>query len=178
MGSLFDREGRPFRVRAARPDDSPSLGALLAELVRDDLYILLSPEEVSTDDLRRVEEIARAESVPDRWFLGVVEVDERVVGMVDIRAAPMRRCAHVCELGIGLGGIARDRGIGTGVMQRAIEIARGMGFEKMRLFVIDGNDRARHVYDRTGFRETGRFVREVRVGDGTADLVVMERDLR
>ena len=178
MGSLVDREGRPFRVRAAAPDDSPALGAILAELVQDDLYILLSPEEVSADDLHRVEEIARAEALSDRWFLGVVEQGDRVVGMVDVRAAPMRRCSHVCELGIGLRAVARDRGVGTGVMARVIEIARGMGFEKMRLFVIDGNDRARHVYERTGFRETGRFVREVRVGDGIADLVVMERDLR
>lgn len=177
MTTLHDRHGRPFTVRSARPPDASAIGAMLADLARTDEFILLSPDEIAIDDLHRREEIARALACPDRWYLAAVEVDGVVAGMLDLRGNPVRRCGHVVELGVGLAPAARDRGVGTALMRHALEWAAARGFAKMRLFVIDGNGRALHLYDRLGFAETGRFRDEVRVGPGLRDLIVMERGL-
>jgi RimJ/RimL family protein N-acetyltransferase len=83
----------------------------------------------------------------------------------------------VAELGIGLRAGATDRGIGTALIRHAIRRATEAGFAKLRLFVIACNSRARHVYELSGFAETGRYQAEVRVGGRLEDLVVMERAL-
>ena len=116
-----------------------------------------------------------------RCCLGVLcdlaEQDGVVAGMVDLRAVPLRRCAHVCELGIGLRAGFRDRGVGKALMEHAIRAASAQGFRKIRLMVIASNTRAIALYRKTRFVETGRFRDEVRLGRGFADLLVMERTL-
>jgi L-amino acid N-acyltransferase YncA len=175
--TLVDRLGTSFAIRDAAPADAPSLGAILAELAARDDFILLSPEEVPTDDLQRADDIARSLSMSERWFIEVVEVGGVVEGIIDVRAVPLQKCRHVAELGIGLRAGATDRGIGTALIRHAIRRATEAGFAKLRLFVIACNDRARHVYERSGFAETGRYHAEVSVGGRLEDLVVMERAL-
>mgnify|MGYP000851656763 CR=1 FL=1 len=177
MDLLHDARGASFCIREARPDDAPALTAILAELAPVDGYILLSPEEVAGEPSAHGGDVARANASGGRWLLFVAEQDGRVVGMVDLRAVPLRRCAHVCELGIGLRAGFRDRGIGLALMRHAVQAAVAQGFRKIRLMVIESNSRAIALYRRTGFVETGRFVEEVRLGREFEDLVVMERML-
>jgi len=172
-----DSLGQPYVIRSARPQDAGAVGEILAELAQAGDLILLSPGEVGTDDSARRDEILRATANPDRWHFVVVEQDRQVVGMLDLRVVPLSKCRHVMELGIGLKAGARGHGIGTALMVHAVERARAAGCRKIRLFVIDGNERAAHVYRKCAFSETGRFVAEVRVGDAYRDLVVMERDV-
>jgi ribosomal protein S18 acetylase RimI-like enzyme len=172
-----DARGAPFIIREARPDDAPALGAILSELAPVDGFILLSPEEVAAEPAAHGGDVMRANASGGRWLLFVAEQDGVVAGMVDLRAVPLRRCAHVCELGIGLRAGFRDRGVGKALMERAIQAAAAQGFRKIRLMVIASNTRAIAVYRKTGFVETGRFREEVRLGRGFEDLVVMERTL-
>lgn len=177
MDLLVDERGAPFQIREARPEDAPALGAILAELAPVDGFILLSPEEVAAEPASHGGDVTRANSSGGRWLLHVAEQDGAVVGMVDLRAVPLRRCAHVCELGIGLRSGFRDRGIGRALMECAVRSAVAQGFRKIRLMVIASNVRAIAVYAKTGFVETGRFREEVRLGRGFEDLIVMERTL-
>jgi len=172
-----DSLGRPYAIRPARPADAAAIRTILSDLADAGDFILLSPGEVGADDGPRRDEILRASSNPDRWYLAVVEQDAAVVGMLDMRAVPLQKCSHVMEVGIGLAPAARDRGIGTALMRHAVERARAAGCRKLRLFVIAGNDRAGHIYGKVGFRETGRYREEVRVDGQLRDLVVMERQL-
>lgn len=172
-----DTHGVPFLIREARPEDAPVLGAILAELATVDGFILLSPDEVAAEPSAHGGDVVRANASGGRWMLYVVEQDGVAAGLVDLRAVPLRRCAHVCELGIGLRAGFRDRGIGRSLMEHALHVAAAQGFRKVRLMVIASNTRAIAVYLKTGFVETGRFLDEVRLGRGFEDLVVMERTL-
>ena len=46
-------------------------------------------------------------------------------------------------------------GVGSALMKAAVEHARARGAEALHLFVIEGNERARAFYTRTGWRLTG-----------------------
>jgi ribosomal protein S18 acetylase RimI-like enzyme len=177
VGLHVDGRGASFIIRESQPDDAPALGAILSQLAQIDGFILLSPEEVAGDPVARAGDLARANIGGGRWMLYVAEQDGVVAGMVDLRAVAFRRCAHVCELGIGVIAGFRDRGIGSSLMEHAIQSAIAHGFTKIRLMVIASNTRAIAVYFRAGFVETGRFVDEVRLGRGFEDLLVMERSL-
>lgn len=177
MDLRVDARGAPFLIREARPEDAPELTAILQELSAVDGFILLSPDEVSAEPTARGADVERANRSGGRWMLYVAEQDGVLAGMVDLRAVPLRRCAHVCELGIGIRAGYRDRGLGRALMEHALRVATEQGFRKVRLMVIAANARARAVYRRTGFVETGRYLEEVRLGRGYEDLVVMERML-
>jgi len=172
-----DSCGREFLIRPARAADADAVSAVMAELAAADDFTLVSPEEVVLDNVRRADELARAAAASDRWYMAVVEQDGQVVGLLDMRAVPMRRCGHVMELGIGIRRRATDRGIGTALLRHALRAATSLGYRKVRLFVIASNARAVHVYGDVGFRETGRFLGEVTVRERLEDLIVMERPL-
>jgi GNAT superfamily N-acetyltransferase len=55
---------------------------------------------------------------------------------------------------------AEGRGAGAALMRAAEDWARANGYAKLTLNVFDGNTRARHVYERFGYRvETVRYVK-------------------
>jgi len=174
----IDDQGRPFSIRRARPEDAEDVGRIMGELAESEEFILLSPDEIGADTQRRAEDISRMEKLADRWHIALVEQAGEIVGLLDLRAVPLKKCRHVMELGVGLVGGATDRGVGTSLIRYALAMALELGYLKVRLFVIACNERALHVYEKIGFKETGRFVDEVKVRDRLEDLVVMEKALK
>jgi ribosomal protein S18 acetylase RimI-like enzyme len=66
----------------------------------------------------------------------------------------------------------RGSGAASALVQSVLAWAEGRGASSVRLDVIEGNDRARRLYERHGFRATGRTT--VRARDGARE-VQMER---
>ncbi|HOU53862.1 MAG TPA: GNAT family N-acetyltransferase [Myxococcota bacterium] len=172
-----DNRGHPYRIRPARPEDASPLTDLLREIAAVDGFILLTPEEVHEEPSSREQSLSAANRTGGAWVILVAEDESGVFGMVTLKAVPLRRCAHVCELGIGIRAEGRGRGVGRDLLRAALQEAVRQGFRKVRLMVIASNHRAIRLYRQEGFVETGRFQEEVRVGWGYEDLVVMERTL-
>lgn len=64
------------------------------------------------------------------------------------------------------------------MIEYLIELAKKMGFEQMDLEVVDGNDNAKHLYEKCGFIETGKRMRALKDDDGTyRDEIIMYRVL-
>ena len=59
---------------------------------------------------------------------------------------------------------ARGAGVGAGLIEAVLGWAREAGFGEVRLWVVDGNERAERVYSRLGFERTGT-VAPVREGE-------------
>ena len=100
-------------------------------------------------------------------ILSVAEVDGRVIGSCSVRrhgSSASFEGGHVAVLGIVVAEAHRGRGIGEALMRHAIERCRGK-FEVIRLTVFSVNERARRLYRRVGFVETGHQPRGVRRGD-------------
>ncbi|HYA58119.1 MAG TPA: GNAT family N-acetyltransferase [Thermoplasmata archaeon] len=111
----------------------------------------------------------------------VAEEDGRAVGSCAIGSASPgglpSETSHVGVLGILIDRNYRGRGIGTALLVKALDEARGR-FDRVRLGVFASNDRARRLYERVGFRLTGRLVGEVKRGDRYIDEDLMTLDLR
>ncbi len=106
----------------------------------------------------------------------VPEVDGHAVGSsgVSKRAGCM---SHVGDLGILLKSEYRDRSIGTEIMRTLIDEARKMGLQTLFLRCFEGNSRARHVYEKVGFKETGREPKALKRAERYEDLVIMALEL-
>jgi RimJ/RimL family protein N-acetyltransferase len=60
-----------------------------------------------------------------------------------------------------------------------VEIAKKEGLEILQLSVYATNERAFNVYKKCGYKECGRFTRDVRFLDGTyTDRILMELVLK
>jgi ribosomal protein S18 acetylase RimI-like enzyme len=81
----------------------------------------------------------------------IAEADGLVVGWCDIVRHGRPIHAHMGTLGIGVLAGWRGRGIGTALMQAALDQARASGFQRVELTVREGNQNAIALYIRLGF---------------------------
>lgn len=105
------------------------------------------------------------------------EVEGKVVGNSDVHKGIGKR-SHTGTLGIALKQGYRDAGIGTEMMRVLTEESERAGLKLLRLSVFESNARARHVYEKTGFREVGRIPKAITKGDTYVDEVWMALELK
>jgi RimJ/RimL family protein N-acetyltransferase len=126
--------------------------------------------EVPFDRQARAEATRRDLSEPSTFAGFVAEDAGRVVGYIDLRIAPY----GVASVGMAILDGFRGMGIGTRLVDRGIEWAKGAGAHKVALEVWTHNDRAIGLYKKVGFVEEGRLRRHYRRRSGELwDALVM-----
>ena len=99
----------------------------------------------------------------------VALVDGRVVGALGFTMEMGR-----ADLGMMVADGLRSQGIGTALMDAAVEGARQKGAHKMTLTVWPHNQRALGLYRKFGFEEEGRYRRHWRRKSGELwDMIAM-----
>ena len=169
-------------VRPFRPEDAADLVRGYIELYdeRDSgepVGITLFHERPSAEDEKAWydAQYARAQSGESVYL--VAEVDGHVVGNCIIgRVGPAvtSEQAHVGELGISVDRKFRGRGIGTALLEQALEQSHSK-FEVLYLSVFSFNTRAQKLYERFGFTVCGLLPRAVKRRGQYFDLVRMAR---
>lgn len=102
----------------------------------------------------------------------VAEVEGRVVAnsVVTRKSGPM---SHVGSLGIAIKAGYRNTGIGTEIMKTLIDESRKMGLKVLVLDVFASNRKARHVYEKVGFKESGKIPKGIYRKGKYIDLIRM-----
>lgn len=94
--------------------------------------------------------------------------DGKVAGNGSISGiGTQRRLVHRCSLAIALKKEFWGLGIGKAMIDYMVELAAKIGYEQVELGVIDGNDRAKCLYEKCGFVETGRIKNAFKYDDGS-----------
>jgi L-amino acid N-acyltransferase YncA len=161
-------------IRLATVDDAAAAAAVMNAVIAERQYTVFDrPFSVE-------EERAFIASLGERQALFVAEVAGQVVALQSmdlffpLAGASMR---HVGTLGTWLLPEARGRGLGRRMASQSVAFARDKGYEKLVVFVIASNRRARRFYEALGFREIGVARRHVRLGDTMHDEVYLEVQL-
>lgn len=111
-------------------------------------------------------------------LLLIPELEGQVVGWCRIfPASGSPKSQHVGEAGIGLLKPFREIGIGTTLMECAIEWAEALGLEKLTAFTFSTNLRATNLFVKMGFATVGVRRRQYRVDGEYVDQVLLERFL-
>jgi GNAT superfamily N-acetyltransferase len=140
-----------IRVRRAEPEDWVASRALRLRALADspDAFAsTLEREAAFGDDVwrSRLENAATYVAVDDDGTLSgsVTGIDDRHESggreVVAMWVAPE----------------SRGRGVGEALIGAVVEWARELDAPAIALWVADGNDRARRLYERVGFRDTGQ----------------------
>jgi RimJ/RimL family protein N-acetyltransferase len=115
--------------------------------------------------------------VPDHLLL-IAEMDGRFAGSARLfpgQAHTLHR--HVVELGLFVLKPYRRKGIGSQLLQAALNWAGKQQFEKITLSVFATNQPAISLYRQFGFKQEGCLVQQVKVDQDYVDLWLMARNV-
>ena len=95
-------------------------------------------------------------------------IDNRLVANAGVQKIQnLIKFRHRAGFGISIREEVCNLGLGTIIMQEIIAQAQNTGFEQLELEVFSDNPRARHLYEKMGFQETGIRPRAYKLKDGT-----------
>ena len=100
-----------------------------------------------------------------------------IIGDVSLGGLPIRM-NHRAELGLTVLKSEWNRGLGSQLLQKAIEFAKSHGIEIINLEVRSDNLRAIHVYKKFGFRKIGTSPAYFKIENSYIDFDIMYLDLR
>lgn len=100
-----------------------------------------------------------------------------IVGDVSLNALP-RRMSHRSNLGLLVVKAWWGKGIGSSLLQKAVDYAEANGVELINLEVRSDNYRAIRLYERFGFRKIGVSPAYFKIGADYIDFDLMYLDLR
>lgn len=143
---------REFTIRPAREADRLDVSRMFAAVAEE-------RDGIATEPPVDIESRARSLALDGSF---VAEADGEIVGMLHVE----RSRFGFGELGMAVALPWRGRGVGTALLEAAIEWAREEGLHKLSLSVFPHNTAAIGLYRRFGFVEEGRRIKHFRRASG------------
>lgn len=161
------KDGRKCVLRPVQPDDALGMIEYLKMTSGESPFLLRYPEEVRfTEEKER--ELLSLRLKDETGFMMLAEIAGVIAGNCGIvPEGGYRRVKHRCGFAIALKKAYWHLGLGSEMMKYALELAQQMGYEQVELEVVDGNDRAKALYERFGFEVYGKSPRALKYDDGS-----------
>ena len=162
------KDGREAVLRSPREEDIPSTLDYLRQSAGETEFILRYPEECGKYTPEKEQALfERVNASPSEAMIMAV-ADGRVIGNCDISFYTGMKTRHRATVGIALLKDYWNQGIGTRMFEEMIRIAyANPEITQMELDFVEGNVRARRLYEKMGFRITGVHPDAIRLRDGT-----------
>jgi putative acetyltransferase len=162
-------------IRRAEPSDAEGL-TRLGEAVGSE------PEGwlVTTNGWRQVSDERRYLRAIRRYpnaAVFVAEDDGRIVGRLSIARDQHPASRHVADLGLMVAMSHRRQGIGTKLLEAALDWARHSEVRKLELHVFPHNEAAIRLYERFGFVREGYRRGHYKRGSQYVDAILMAYDV-
>lgn len=172
------KDGRTCLLCPTYPEYAADMVEYLKVTAEETPFLLRNPDEVNYT-LEKEKEILGNLLESEYSVMMVAVVDGKVAGNCSLSGmGDKRRILHRCSLAIALKKAFWNLGIGTAMIQYLEELAIQIGYEQIELEVVDGNDTAKHLYEKCGFVETGKHVRALKYDDGSyRDELIMSKVL-
>lgn len=151
----------PYRLRIYRPDDLPRLQEITAETfgavsIDNNMERLLGTFGTGDWKTRKVAAIAEdCRLQPDGVFV-VEDGEGAVVGYVTTRLNPTSSIGWIPNLAVDPA--HQGRGLGRGLLERAIAFFRERGMEVAKIETLEQNPIGQSLYPSLGFVEVARQI--------------------
>lgn len=168
------KNSKELCIRTPIAEDTTKAVEYLNAVFADDSFFLTTAEEAKEFQIpekqhERIEKFLQ----DDNKLLVITVADGRIVSMSHVECGAKRRTQHVAYMGISILPDYRGNGLGTEIMQVMIDWATEHPLiEKLSLEVWSNNAPAIGLYEKMGFIEEGRKVRQLKYADGSYDDMV------
>lgn len=160
------KNGQSVIFRSPTPDDASQMLTFLNCIASDSDYLIRYPEECETSPEKEANLIASVrQSEYDLYITAFAE--NKIVGNCQLAFQKRMKTKHRASISIGILKEYQGIGLGRAMMEELISIARKRQILQLELEYIEGNDRARNLYEQTGFFCTGERPDAIRLKDGT-----------
>ncbi len=162
------KDGRKALIRSPKEEDIQGMLDYLYQSAKETDFLLRYPEECSRYTAEGEKELFERINRSSTEAMLVCVVEGKVAGNCQITWNNRIKTRHRASVAIALLKDYWNQGIGTRLFQELIKIAENNeNILQMELEFIEGNSRARALYEKMGFRITGVGVNAVRLKDGT-----------
>ncbi len=162
------RDGRKAVLRNPQERDIQGVLDYLYLSAGETEFILRYPEECSKYTYEGEKALFEKWNASENELSLVCDVDGRIVGNCQISFTDKIKTAHKARIGIALIREFWGLGIGTEMMKAMISAARAKeGVLQIELECVEGNARARALYEKMGFRIAAVKPDSIRLKDGT-----------
>ena len=169
------KDGRTVILRTPKWEDLDDMLEFISSLVDESADIMMDKKPTRQEEAEWLGRLlANLESDGD--FALVAEVGGKMIANSEL-SRKSGYAAHVGEIGIAISAGYRDVGIGTEMLKTLIARGREIGLKVIKLSVFSTNPRAKHVYEKVGFRETGRIPKEFFKDGKYVDEILMTMEL-
>jgi RimJ/RimL family protein N-acetyltransferase len=155
-------------VRRAATADADAL-VRLGRSVAAEGELWLTYNRSSSDEKRSLKSVRRDPNAA----VFVAETSAGVVGRLSVARDSNPVSHHVAELGLMVEAGTRRRGVGTALMEEAVNWARASGVTKLELHVFPHNEPAIALYRKLGFEDEGNRRRHYRIAGHYVDAILM-----
>ena len=164
----YDLNGRSLVFRSAEKEDAEMLLPYLKRVCGETRFLLREADECKDMTIEQEEAFINSHVENEKACLILAELDGEYVGNASFDVAGgSRRNSHRADIGIALYLDYTGMGIGKRLFALILETIENCGFETAELTVVEGNNRAIHMYKTFGFVEVGRIPKANKYDDGT-----------
>ena len=161
------KDGRTALLRSPSEEDAADLLQFIRKACGETEFLLKYPEEYDAFTIEMERDFIRAVNDPQHGVMLTCLVDGKIAGNCQVMFRSGMKERHRASVAVGLLKEYWNLGIGTKMFEEMIRVAREReGVLQMELDFIEGNTRARALYEKMGFRITGVKPDAVRVKDG------------
>ena len=160
------KDGRSAVIRSPQKGEGQELLSLIKTASGETESLLRYPEEWNItveQEEAWIESVRNSESV----YNIVCFVEGKAAGNCEIRFLPGIKMGHRATLGISIIKEYWNLGIGSAFFSEIIKLAEAHGTEIMELEFAEGNIRAKHLYEKFGFRVVAEKPKAFKLRDGT-----------
>lgn len=164
---LLLRDGREALFRSPQISDAGEMMRYLRTCAAETDFLLRYPEECTEteegDEARFLDGILTSETD----LMIVCLVDGEIAGNCQLQFHSRIKTRHRATVAIALVSKYWGLGIGTAMLRELADIAREKGVRQLELDYVEGNDRARHLYEKLGFVQVAERPNAIRLKDST-----------
>ena len=162
------KDGRTALIRSPREEDIQGMLDYLYQTAGETEFLLRYPEECGKYTPEGEKALFERVNASDNEVMPVCFVDGKIVGNCQVTWSKSLKLKHRASVAIALLKEYWGLGIGTRLFQELIRIAEANpDILQLELEFIEGNSRARALYEKMGFRITGMKPDAIRLKDGT-----------
>lgn len=161
-------DGRKALLRSPKEEDVESTLEYLVVSAGETEFIQRYPEECSKYTAESEKMLFERKNASPNEAMIMCIADGKVVGNCEISFFNGIKTRHRASVAIALIREFWNQGIGTKMFQELIRLAENReDVMQIELDFVEGNSRARHLYEKMGFRITGVRPNAIRLKDGT-----------
>ena len=162
------KDGRNALLRSPTVDDAEEMLKFIIKASEETDFLMKFPEEYADFTLEQEKAFIRGAYDNKDQLMIACQVDGRIAGNCQITFRTGMKDRHRATVAIALFQEFWNLGIGTRMFEEMIRVAKERGgVLQIELDFVEGNKRARALYEKMGFRIVGVKPDAIRMRDGS-----------